>query len=361
MAFLPSAEPAVMAAFWTGAATLVLTGVLLLYFLFFRLWSLLCQKQRQRALQRWRPLLMSSLYEQPDALPRLSCLDLPHVLELWNHLHESLGNDARLSLERLAGQARIPQAVSRMLRRKRFYARYLAVRTAGNLRLASSWEILRELLASSSPSLSFAAARALTRIDAASAVPLLMPSLVSRNDWYPGAVAEMLHEAGAGLVAEPLCHAFPLAPAATACQLLRYLAEVAPDQAAPLISRTLAKPANDERLLNACLDLLTTPQELAAVRALARHASWPVRVHAARALGRIGTHEDEGLLTDMLGDAQWWVRYRAAQALSQLPGMNGLALRHIKDTQPDSDARDMLHQAMAERELHKTFMAAAHG
>ncbi len=350
-----------MVAFWTGAAALVLTGALLLYFLFFRLYLLVQQKQRQRALQRWRPLLMSSLYEQPNALPRLSRLDLPHVLELWNHLHESLGEDARASLSRMAGQVRIPQAVSRMLRKKCFHARYLAVRTAGNLRLASTWETLRELLASNSPALSLAAARALTRIDAPRAVPLVMPYLTRRDDWRPGTVTEILHDAGAGLVAKPLLHAIPLASAQTARQLLRCLAEITPGEAAPLISRILAGPADDESLLNTCLDLLTTPQDLAAVRALARHASWPVRVHAARALGRIGTPEDEALLADMLGDTQWWVRYRAAQALSQLPGMNGGALRHIKDTQPDSDARDMLHQVMAERELHEAFMAAPHG
>lgn len=361
MAFLLNAEPVAMVAFWAGAAALVLTGALLLCFLFWRLWLLLRQKLRQRALQRWRPLLMSSLYEQPEALPRLSRLDLPHVLELWNHLHESLGEDARASLGRLAGQVRIPQAVSRMLRKKRFRTRHLAVRTAGNLRLASTWDILRELLASSSPALSLASARALTRIDAARAVPLLMPYLTRRNDWRSETVAEILHEAGAGLVAKPLLHAIPLAPAETARQLLCYLAEIAPGEAAPLISRMLASQADDEILLNACLDLLNTPQDLAAVRALARHASWPVRVHAARALGRIGTHEDEALLAEMLGDAQWWVRYRAAQALSQLPGMNGVALSHIKGTQPDREARDMLHQAMAERELHETFMAVPHG
>lgn len=361
MVFHPGAETVVTLAFWTGAAALALTGTFLLWILSLRLWSVLQNKLRQRALLRWRPVLMSSLYEQPDTLPRLSRIDLPHVLELWNHLHDSLSGEARSNLDQMAGQARIPAAVSRMLRKKNFYARLLAVRTAGNLRLASACDLLRELLWSDSPALSLAAARALTQIDSARAVPLLMPCLTGRSDWHPGAVMEVFHLAGAGQLVNPLFKSIATAPADQAPQLIRYLAEIAPVEAALLVSRILASSSDEENLLIVCLDLLNDSEELETVRALAHHTNWHVRVHAAKALGRFGTLDDLALLTDMLLDSQWWVRYRAAQSLSLLPGLNSGELLHIKDIQTDRDARDMLHQVMAERELQPALLAVLHG
>ena len=100
-----------------------------------------------------------------------------------------------------------------------------------------------------------------------------------------------------------------------------------------------------------CLTLVNSASGLDAVRALARYPVWHVRVHAATALGRLGGKEDESLLVDMLADSQWWVRYRAACALSRLPWLDDAGLLRIKDTRADRYARDMMHQAMTEREL----------
>ncbi|MBU0593463.1 MAG: HEAT repeat domain-containing protein [Gammaproteobacteria bacterium] len=361
MAFIFSVETVSSLAFWTGATVLGLTGALLLWFIFLRLWLLARQKQRNRTLQRWRPLLMSSLYQQPEGLPPLSRFDLPHMFELWNHLYDSLDDEARNSLSWMAGQVHMPAAVSRMLRRKDFYACHLAIRTAGNLRLASAWDALRELLASGSPALSIAAARALTQIDTLRAMPLLMHSLIGRTDWHPGAVTEIFHIAGAGQVVPNLLQAILDAPVDKTWQLIRQLAEIAPDETQLIVSSVFTRPDADVKLLNTCLDVLNTPEELEKVRLLTRHDNWHVRVHAAKALGRLGAREDGALLENMLGDGQWWVRYRAAQALSRLPGMNTGELLHIKDTQTDRDARDMLHQVMAEQALRESDLAAQHG
>jgi hypothetical protein len=62
----------------------------------------------------------------------------------------------------------------------------------------------------------------------------------------------------------------------------------------------------------------------------------------------------------MLGDSQWWVRYRAARALAHLPWMDDERLRHIKGTLTDRYARDILHQVMAELELNIPAVEPAH-
>lgn len=340
-------------------AALVISSMMLLLMPFRWLWLKVKQQRRRRMLNCWRPLLMASLYQQPDSLPRLSRIDVPDFLELWNHLHQSLGPEARDSLSQVAGLLRMPATVSRMLRGTSLRSRLIAVLTAGNLRLAAAWDELRELLGNQSPAMSLAAAMALVRIDAARALALLMPHVVKRDDWAPQQVEEILHAAGAENCTESLIYAIREAAPERVAQLLRYLAGISPAAAAPVIGNLLANPP-DDGLLVICLQLVNLPGELEAVRSMTRHPTWHVRVHAATALGRLGTHEDEAILAGMLADSQWWVRYRAACALSQLPWLDANGLLRIKDMQTDRYARDMMHHVMAEREL-RAVRAERHG
>lgn len=353
---LSSADPLAAVAFRIGVAAWLLAGLLLLSILLVRLLQRAKQCWRKRVLDRWRPLLMASLYEHPASLPPLSRFEMVDFLVLWNHLRESLGSEARDSLNRVASSARVAPAVSRMLRKGRFEQRLLAVRTAGNLRLVTSWDVLCSLLGDNSPGMSLAAAQALLRIDARRAIPLLVPSL-SRKDWPLQRVVQILREAGGEPVAQALVEAIGRATPENASRQIRYLIEIAPAEAAPIIARQLADPVDDSLLIT-CIQALGDPGELEALRKLSRHANWHVRVHAASALGRLGTADDKALLTGMLGDSQWWVRYRAARALAQLPAMTAGELLRIKDMQTDSDARDMLHQVMAELGLQA---GLAHG
>ena len=55
----------------------------------------------------------------------------------------------------------------------------------------------------------------------------------------------------------------------------------------------------------------------AAVTALADPV-WFVRVHAARALGRLGQVDQASELVGLLGDPQWWVRTAAKESLQEL-------------------------------------------
>ena len=72
---------------------------------------------------------------------------------------------------------------------------------------------------------------------------------------------------------------------------------------------------------------------------------------AARTLGRIGEPRHVEMLTRMLSDRDWWVRYRAAQSLVGLPFLGPNALRRMRDTQEDRYAGDILEQALAEAGL----------
>jgi HEAT repeat protein len=74
-----------------------------------------------------------------------------------------------------------------------------------------------------------------------------------------------------------------------------------------------------------------------------------VRSTAARALGRIGTHEDRRRLMDLLSDPHWWVRHHAASALVALPSMNPGETEGLLAALKDRYAADALRQALAEK------------
>jgi HEAT repeat protein len=84
------------------------------------------------------------------------------------------------------------------------------------------------------------------------------------------------------------------------------------------------------------------------VRSLAAHPQWIVRVQAAAALGRLGGEEDAQRLQTMLGDPEWWVRYRAGLALVQLPFVSRQSLTALCAQLGDRFAADMLRQVLAE-------------
>jgi HEAT repeat protein len=80
-----------------------------------------------------------------------------------------------------------------------------------------------------------------------------------------------------------------------------------------------------------------------------RHTDWRVRVQAAKLLGRVGEHADVNRLIPLLADAEWWVRYRAAQALAGMPFFSRTELELLRSNLSDRFARDMLSQVLAER------------
>jgi hypothetical protein len=132
-----------------------------------------------------------------------------------------------------------------------------------------------------------------------------------------------------------------------AARMVRYL-ELAYNVSALPAARTIAESSHDPEVLAESLRLLKSAEDLPVVRRCLAHEDGRVRVQAAAALGRIGEADDEKPLVALLSDRQWWVRYRAAQALAHLPSMGESKLKTIQATQTNPFARDILAQVMAE-------------
>ena len=329
-------------------ALLVFSGVLAL-----RARLLRNQRHREAFNRRWRPVLAQVATCGDEGLacvepPVLARRDRRVFLVEWNILHDLLRGDAKERLNELARRLGIDGYAWRMLQHRLLSDRLLAAATLGHLRELSAWDTLLEMLDSDNTLVSLVSARALISIDPAAALPLILPVIRDREDWSTPRVADLFMEAGPEAVSGPLEEAIISCAPEQVPKLIAVLPEVALPVSERIVSRLLRAPT-DDRIKSICLRILGNPRDLPVVRELAAHQRWHVRMNAAVVLGRMGLPQDRDMLIAMLSDPEWWVRYRAAQALLAMPFLSLAEVRRIRDTVDDEFARDILDHVLAEQ------------
>lgn len=351
-ASLAASETLLRVAWITAQVSLAGTALMLLAVLWMH-WRRRADEARRRAfVARWRPALAAIALDgespPPGALPPLKRGEFGLFLEEWIAIHEALDRDSCRGLEALSRQLGVGEQAARMLRHLRVPDRLLGTIALGHVGDTSNWDALLAETGSHNLTLSLAAARALVRLDPARAMAALMPVIEKREDWPHTRIWPLLQEAGPDAVTGPLIEAIRRSEPQQQARLVRFLPLADESAADPLIAELLRAGSSD-RLVGACLGVVSSPAELPAIRRLAAHPRWHVRMFAAKALGRLGEPGDEHLLAAMLGDTQWWVRYRAAQALVALPWMRRERAAALRDALQDRFARDAMEQAIAER------------
>ena len=340
---------------WVFLAGLWLFGLVIaltLAIVALRARAVLLGRRRARLVAEWRPLLASAALGEDTPPRELARHEWADVAALWNHMHEVVRGEARARLEAYGRWAKLPAHARHALEHGPVRGRILAALTLGNLRVATAWAPLAELADGRNPALSYAAARALVRIDAERALPLLIRPLVDREDWAPDRVAGLLAEAGPALVDGPLAEAALDVARPGRLRALRFLAALRCPGLDGVVRRLLTTDDEGE-VLAAALALAAAPDVLPAVRRLATHPAWLVRTQAAAALGRLGQPTDVETLRTMLLDEAWWVRFRAAQALGALPFVSLEAFMALAEEEPDASAREALAHVAAERAAAK--------
>jgi hypothetical protein len=346
-----SLDPVVTYALWVGLAIAALACAMLVLIILLRLWVQRRDRVHATAVARWTALLTPAPGAEPATLPPLSSREIPGFLQAWNAVHEPLGGRSTAFLSRAAGQLRLESWIPRRMRQGRsFHTRIVAIIALGNVHSGASYRVIEPHVHDPNPIISLCAARALMQIDGRRAISQFVPQITRREDWSQGSLAAILGQAGPDVVAPDLANATAQAGVETAPRLIRFLAGVSPEAAAPIIRERLGT-ATDERVLATCLQVLTRREDLDCVRPLLAHPRWHVRMQAAATLGRLGVPGDEQRLIPILADAQWWVRYRAAQALYALPFVGAEGLRRIQAAQTDGYARDIVQQVLAERSM----------
>lgn len=347
-----NSEFVVQVAWWAGQGAAIGAVLMLLCVFVLHVRQHELDRRRRNVIFKWRPILTETILSSWDdsiRLPRLRSDDMEPFLHEWNVFHDSVTGEAETHLNQLAFKLRIERAAHRMLRNKHVYTRLLGVATLGHMRDQSCWDALVPELDSDNLPLSLVAARALVQIDAVRAVPLIIPRILERDDWPAGRLGSLLREAGPDAVADSLRRAISSGTPEGISKLVIFLDSMPGPDGDEIISELLSS-SDDGRVIASCLNMVMNPADLPDIRRLTFHHYWHVRMLAAKALGRIGEKRDTKQLVRLLADSQWWVRYRAAQALASLPWINQQALERIQSQQSDRFAVDILEQVMAEGE-----------
>ncbi|GAB2854171.1 hypothetical protein GCM10027277_23320 [Pseudoduganella ginsengisoli] len=342
------ADPILLAAAWTGTGALALTLVIGLYIIVLRDDLRRRRRQEQRVIAVWRPLLNAALAGEPPAsLPALAAADRLTFLKLWVRLHQSVRGDASSGLNQV-GAALHCGAIARSLLNSGQRARkLLGILALGHLRDRSAWDSLAREAAGEDAATSVHALWALVQIDPAAAAREMAPLLLRRDDWALSQVAKILHDAHAHWT-PVLVAAIPQLPQERLPSALRLLEGLRATLPAQVLQGLLRGGSVD--VLIAVLRMAAVPDMLDLVRSHISHEDWRVRLQAARALGHIGDASDVPRLQGMLCDSQWWVRYRAAQALASLPFLTQADIQAVCEG-ADRFGADMMRQVLAEAQL----------
>ncbi|MDH3350635.1 MAG: HEAT repeat domain-containing protein [Gammaproteobacteria bacterium] len=338
-------------ALWSIAAVLATTVILFVYTVGLRVATISSNQQRRSFLARWRDVFATSMLDREFAaqqtLPRVRRADRIDLLEEWNRARSMVYGSAVDNLIDLATRSGIPDLARRLFRSRRMRSRILAVQTVGHLRLPEFRAELGELVNDENTALSITAAAALVDIDADSGIALVVPMINRRRDWPKTRVSILLRQAGSERISEPMYRAIRSEGDSGKTYLLQF-ARLMEAEILDALVGDLLRESRDPGVLNAALKLVSGFAGVPRIAALTQNDAWFVRMQAAKVLGRVGQEEHLSLLEALLDDPEWWVRYRAAQAITTLPFLGPNQLRRIRLRQSDPFAGDILQQAFAE-------------
>lgn len=344
-----ASDPALRLALRSGEAVMLMSLVLIVWILILRVRLKVDREHTRKLLATWRPILADAALGTglPAVLPQLRRRDLPVFLTEWNAMRDTVKSASAAGLSGLLRRLDLVDSIRALLQASRLTTRALATAALGGLQDRDSWDALFAQLDSGNHVLSLLAARALIDIDPRAAAPAIVARIATRAAWPAGHAAALLRRAGPQIIGDPLCGAIAGASAEEALKLLPFVNEAPAAMAAKTLRRVLLG-TRDERVIAACLRATKDASLATLVRPYLDHPRWFIRLLAVEALGRIAGKQDTQRIARLLCDEQWWVRYRAAQALVALPWLGAGKVAAIESAQHDPFAREILHQAIAE-------------
>lgn len=339
-------DPFLLAAFWIGCAAAVLICLLIVQIVGLRIGLRARERRSARVVAHWRPLITALLAGvRPDRLPELKREDEIDFFKLWLHFQSSVRGDARAWLNWLGRALGCDRVALRLLAHGDRGERLLAVMVLGHLSHGPAFASLHAMSIGRDALLAVHASMAMAHIDPERAASTLTPAMLADIAWPVREVVNVLQ--GARIHATPVLLeqlrevGEPLLP--RLLQVMHGLRITLPDAE---LKRLLGHGSVEVRI--GVLRMVADPSAHQAIVDMLTDEDWRVRMHAAKALGRVGRREDVPALTGLLSDQQWWVRYRSAQVLAGFPFLKREELQNIALSLKDRYASDMLRQVMAE-------------
>lgn len=351
MEFAALSDVRVVAAFWIGVITTILTVIMLLEVLLMRLALVFREKRNRRLKTTVLAWLIPSIAGETREPPKIKRRDLADFLYQWIHFQEILRGESKLRLNDALRNCALDDQIIKMLRKGDFEEKLIAATTLGHLGDKQAWNPLLGLLKKPSPLMSMTAARALVLIDPKKAQAIILPLIIQHRDWMPTRLALLLKQANPLFQQAFLAQLDQndVANQPYLLRLMRLLDVEHSNKPLPIVKKLLTG-SEDPELIASALRLVCHPSELEWVRGRFGDNHWTVQVQIAAVLGKIGGSQDAHYLVSLLNSEHWWVRYRAAKALVKLPFINSRALKRLIASRTDLFARDILLQINAEKE-----------
>ncbi|MBG9387182.1 HEAT repeat domain-containing protein [Caenimonas aquaedulcis] len=338
-------DPYLLAAFWAGVVSVVLTLGVAVAIVSLRVRLRREERRWNRFLEVWRPILMSAMVDRtPRALARLRPGQARMFLRLWAYLHESVRGESARRLDEAARAVGADRVARKLLRWGSRDEKLLAILCVGHLRDTQARDDLLKLAAHPDGQLSVNAARSLVQIDPLEGAQRLMHLILGRGDWDVARVAGFLTEAREAFWLLLVKRIVEL-KSEELVRALRFTDALRLTLPAPTLRFALAQGQPPE-VVAAALATAADRDVVEDVRRLALHPDARVRAGAAHALGRMGGPQDVDLLAQLLGDAQWPVRLAAAQTIANFPYVDTRKLEELQNASAGS--HDILRHVLAE-------------
>lgn len=352
MALDVHSNPFIYYAFWSGVTACSISLLIICVVIALRIFLLIQERSQQQLLELWRPLIAKELSGDQVKFPELSKNMMIHFLHLWLHFQESIRGDSKQKLNQLLHNKNLLPLVHQKLLHGLLQHQLIAAAVIGHARYQEAWDDLVMMARNRPTALSMVSARALMMIDAERSTSIVIPLLVKRRDWSYGKLSAMLKEV------DPIFLTYFMIEVSEAAKrnepylirLLHLVEAFGHKQHFPFVT-DLLKNSDKPEIVASCLRMLNDPNSIDLVRTRVDDKDFGVRVQVAKTLKRLGTINDVAGLLKLLQSPEWWVRYRAAEALVTSPFITSINLLKIQSELKDKFAIDMLHQAMSKKRM----------
>lgn len=334
-------------ALYAGGIALLLVCLLTVQVILLRASLIIRQRRKRTAQEIWRKYFCYRLVGESHVTPAIRRRDVYFILDEYNYMFGLVKGNELEQLRSSFYELDMPVSFYALLHSRDMQKRLYALIALGNLQDKPAWGSIVQCLNQEPIVISLSAARALVLIDAEKAVNEIIPALLQRKDWPWANVAHILKLAGPKLVCRKLFDLIQEVESQRQASLLRLYDILRCEAEYPVSSKILAN-ATDDKVASICLNISQDPNIVYAAREYIRHSRWHVRMNAAVALGRFGDRTDVPGLVELLKDSQWWVRYRAAQAIVDMPFIDENYIQTLRANLNDRYADDILVQVLNE-------------
>jgi HEAT repeat protein len=302
--------------------SLILAGAAIATTVILVLVRLFTARRRVRWVARRRELVRQLLGGNPAANAELGRLPPALVADAFVELIRLVRGDERTRFVDQAGTFGVPRQLARQLRRGSARQRFLAAHALAQFGDDDSVSALRQAVGDGNPKVRLAAALSLAESGHAGNIRELVRDLRLGSD-EASTLAVTIFQSASASGPEDI-KSLILAPETNAgvrMAAIEALVASGDYSVVPVIAN-LALGAPDDapelpRYLRA-LGLLGHPAARPAVVQGLASAAYAARAAAAEAAGRIGIADAADQLARLLDDEEWWVRFRAAEALLKL-------------------------------------------